>query len=100
MKRLPIVSDPALMLPATPEGQSAPTTLTPVRNNTPGPHGTDTPTLPGLPPRLQLAWQPHRARSQTRRRRWTLSPSRGQSHSSRGHHGVEEQVILLLLAHP
>ncbi len=46
--RLPVVSDPALLLTTTPEGQSMPPTLTPVRNYTPGPHGTATPTLPQL----------------------------------------------------
>ncbi len=44
--RLPVVPDPALRWLATPEGRSVPPTLTPVRNNTPGPHGMDTPMLP------------------------------------------------------
>ncbi len=53
--RLHIVSDPALMLLATPECQSMPSTLTPVRNNTPGLHGTDTPTLPRLMPQASAS---------------------------------------------
>ncbi len=59
--QLPIMSDPALMLPAMPEGQFALPTLTPIRNNTPGPHGTDTPTLPRLTPQASasLAAPPH-----------------------------------------
>ncbi len=38
------------MLTATPNGQFVPPTLTPMRNNTPGPRGNDTPTLPQLTP--------------------------------------------------
>ncbi len=53
--RLPIVSDPALLLMTTPEGRSLPPTLTPVRNYTPGPHGTDTPTLPRLTPQASAS---------------------------------------------
>ncbi len=53
--RLPIVSDPDFMLPATPEGQSMPPTLTPMRNNTPGPRGMDTPTLPQLTPQASAS---------------------------------------------
>ncbi len=43
-------SDSSLMLAATPDGQSVPPTLTPMRHTTPGPHGTGTPTLPRLTP--------------------------------------------------
>ncbi len=48
--RIPIVSDPFLMLAATPDGQSIPPTVTPMTDNTPGPRGTGTPTLPRLTP--------------------------------------------------
>ncbi len=53
--RLPIVSDPALLLMTTPEGRSVLPTLTPVRNYTPGPHGTDTPTLSWLTPQTSAS---------------------------------------------
>ena len=48
--RLPLVSDPSTLLATTPEGRTMPPTLTPVRNSTPGPLGTDTPELPQLTP--------------------------------------------------
>ncbi len=48
--------------------------------------------LPGRHLRLQPAWLPHQVKSPTGRRRWTPCPRKGQSPSSKGHHGVEEQV--------
>ncbi len=48
--RCPVGSDPSTLLTATPEGHSMLPTLTPVRDNTPGPRGTGTPTLPRLTP--------------------------------------------------
>ncbi len=48
--RLPLVSDPSILLATTPEGRTMPPTLTPVENNTPGPLGTSTPVLPRLIP--------------------------------------------------
>ncbi len=48
--RRPLVSDPSILLVATPEGKAMPPALTPVRSNTPRPLGTDTPTLPRLTP--------------------------------------------------
>ncbi len=48
--RLPTTSDSTLVLAATPDGQSMPPMLTPMRNITPGPRGTGTPTLPWLMP--------------------------------------------------
>ncbi len=53
--RLPIISDPSLLLAATPDGQSVPPTLTPIRNTTPGPCGTGTPTLPRLSPQASAS---------------------------------------------
>ncbi len=53
--QLPIMSDPALMLPSTSKGQSVLPTLTPMRNNIPGPHGTDTPTLHRLIPQASAS---------------------------------------------
>ncbi len=53
--QLPIVSDPALMLTATPEGRSVTPTLTPIRGNTSGPRGTDTPILPRLTPQASAS---------------------------------------------
>ncbi len=60
--RLPLVSDPSILLATTPEGRAVPPTLTPVRNNTPGPLGTGTPVLPRLTPQpsASLAAPPHR----------------------------------------
>ncbi len=43
------------MLVTTPEGQSMPPTLTPMRGNTPGLRGTDTPTLPRLTPQASAS---------------------------------------------
>ena len=48
--RLPLVSDPSTLLATTPEGRAMPPTLTPVRNDTPGALGMDTPVLPRLTP--------------------------------------------------
>ena len=48
--RRPLVSDPSTLLATTPEGRAVPPILTPVRNSTPGPLGTDTPVLPQLTP--------------------------------------------------
>ncbi len=53
--RLPIVSEPSLLLAATPEGQSVPPTMTPMRDNTPGPRSTGTPTLPRLTPQASAS---------------------------------------------
>ncbi len=60
--RLPLVSDPSTLLATTPEGRTMPPTLTPVRNNTPGLLGTDTPVLPRLTPQpsASLAAPPRR----------------------------------------
>ncbi len=60
--RIPLVSDPSTLLAATPEGHAMPPILSPVRNNTPGPLGTDTPGLPRLTPQLStsLAAPPRR----------------------------------------
>ncbi len=60
--RRPLVSDPSTMLAATPEGRAMPPILTPVRNDAPGPLGTDTPVLPRLTlqPSISLAAPPHR----------------------------------------
>ena len=64
--RLPIVSDPSLLLAAMPEGQSVPPTLTPMRDNTPGPRGTGIHTLPRLTPQASdsLAAPPRQERHQ------------------------------------
>ncbi len=53
--RRPIVSDPSILLTATPEGQPMPPTLTPMRDNTPGPRATGTPTLPQLTPQASAS---------------------------------------------
>ncbi len=53
--RRPVMSDPSILLTATPEGQPMPLTLTPMRDNTPGPRGTDTPTLPRLTPQASAS---------------------------------------------
>ena len=60
--RRPLVSDPSTLLAATPEGCAMLPILTPVRNNTPGPLGTDTPVLPQLTPQpsTSLAAPPRR----------------------------------------
>ncbi len=88
--RLPIASNPSLVLAAMLDGQSVPPTLTPMRHNTPD-HAALAPLrYLCLRPSLQPVLLPHHG--QVGRRTWTRSPSRGQSPSSRGHHGVEEQV--------
>ena len=48
--RLPLVSDPSILLATTPEGHAVPPTLTPVRNNTTVLPGAGTPVLPRLTP--------------------------------------------------
>ena len=53
--RRPLVSDPSTLLTATPKGQSMPPALTPMRGNTSGPLGTDTPTLPRLTPQASAS---------------------------------------------
>ncbi len=60
--RRPLVSDPSTLLATTPEGRAMPPILTPARNNTPGPLGTDTPMLPQLTPQpsTSLAAPPSR----------------------------------------
>ena len=64
--RLPLVSDPSTLLATTPEGCTMPPTLTPVRNNTPGQLGADTPVLPRLTPQpsASLAVPPHQGLDQ------------------------------------
>ena len=56
------MSDPSTLLTTTPEGRAMPPILTPVRNNTPGSLGTDTPVLPRLTPQpsTSLAAPPRR----------------------------------------
>ena len=53
--RLPLVSDPSALLATTPEGRAMPPTLTRVKNDIPGPLGTDTPVLPRLTPQLSAS---------------------------------------------
>ncbi len=48
--QLSSASNSSHMLTATPDGQSVPPMLTPMRNNTPGLRGTGTPALPRLMP--------------------------------------------------
>ncbi len=64
--RLPLATDPSTLLATTPEGRTMPPTLTPVRNNTPGQPGADTPVLPRLTPQpsASLAAPPHRGLDQ------------------------------------
>ncbi len=50
-----MASVPSLLLAATPEEQSVPPTLTPMRDNTLGPCGTGTPTLPRLMPQASAS---------------------------------------------
>ncbi len=64
--RIPLVSDLSTLLAATPERRAMPPVLTPVRNNTPGPLGTDAPVLPRLTPQpsTSLAAPPRRESDQ------------------------------------
>ncbi len=66
--QLPTTLDSSLVLAATPDGQSVPPTLTPMRNITPGPRGTGTgtPTLPRLTsqPSASLAAPPRQSQEE------------------------------------
>ena len=77
----PLVSDPSILLTTTPEGRTLPPTLTPVRNDTPGPLGTDTPVLPRLTPQpsTSLAAPPRR------------EPDQEETMDSEPHPGPESQ---------
>ncbi len=69
------------MLTTTPEGRTLPPTLTPVRNDAPGPLNTDTPVLPRLTPQpsASLAAPPHR------------EPEQEETMDSEPHQGPESQ---------
>ncbi len=98
----PIVSDPSILLTATPEGQSMPPTLTPMRDNAPGLCGTGTPTLPRLTPQASAILAVPPRQDPDREEEMDSEPQQAGARvpAVEAAMGSRSKFLLLLLAHP